>query len=575
MRCTFRLLLAAVALAAVGIWPAGLAAQYVESPPLTDVIQTHVGEVKETDKAVLPIITWGGDIATIFANGNAVTTSSDSILGRNKFKFKLVRMDDFKKQVEAYMRGETPCLRGTLGMINMAAQVLGQDPRTKPVVVYQLTWSAGGDCLVVKEGIKSVKELKGKTIAMQAYGPHVDYLGTLLKDAGLSTKDVKIVWTKDLTGTEHTPGEVFARKDVHAAFVIIPDGLMLTSQGKTGTGAEGSVKGARILMSTKTANRIIADVYAVRSDYFQTHREQVQRLVHSLLVAEQELASLFRNKKKRMQEFKSTISAAAQILLDSEKATADAEALYSDCKYAGFAGNVQFFGDPNWPRNMENLTRSIQTTLIGLGLLKRSVPLAKAEWDYNKLRAGLTGVEQVRVPVFKAEEVAKVVEQRRAAGKLGEGELFSFEILFKPNQNTFAAEMYRDEFNKVVELASTYGGAIIIVEGHSDPMGYLRKKKERAQEVVLKRIKQAAKNLSLTRAAAVRDSIMDFAGSKGVSLDSSQFTIVGHGISQPKTGMCGEDPCPPKTKEEWESNMRVAFRLIQVEAEEAVFTPLE
>jgi outer membrane protein OmpA-like peptidoglycan-associated protein len=185
------------------------------------------------------------------------------------------------------------------------------------------------------------------------------------------------------------------------------------------------------------------------------------------------------------------------------------------------------------------------------------------------------GVAGVEAPRFKAEEVAKVIEKKRAAGALGEGELFSFEILFKPNQNTFSPDMYADEFERVVDLASTYGGAIIIVEGHSDPMGYLRKQKQGGQEIMLKRIKQAAKNLSLTRAATVRDNIMAHAKSKGVSLDPTQFTVVGHGIMQPKTGICGDAPCPPKTKEEWQSNMRVAFRIIQVEAEESVFKPLE
>ena len=92
---------------------------------------------------------------------------------------------------------------------------------------------------------------------------------------------------------------------------------------------------------------------------------------------------------------------------------------------------------------------------------------------------------------------------------------------------------------------------------------------------MLKRIKQAAKNLSLTRATTVRDNVMAHAKSKGVTLDPTQFTVVGHGIMQPKTGMCGDDPCPPKTKDEWQSNMRVKFRIIQVEAEESVFKPLE
>ncbi len=551
------------------------ASQGVQSVPLAEVIKVGVGEVQKSDETLVPLITWGGDIATILANGNSVATAADCILAKAKLKMKLTRMDDFKKQVELFIEGKTPYLRGTMGMINMAAGVLDKDPRTKPVVIYQMTWSSGGDCLVVKEGIRTVKDLKGKTVALQAYGPHVDYLGTVLKDAGLSTKDVKILWTKDLTGTEKSPAEAFTGKDVDAAFVIIPDGLMLTSKGTVGTGAEGSVKGAKILMSTKTANRIIADVYAVRSDYLEANRDEVRSFVHSLLLAEQQLKKLFKEKKTRMQEFKKTISASAKILLDSEQAMGDAEALYGDCDYVGFEGNVKFFGDPNWPRNMTNLTRSIQSTLVSLGLLQKSVKLSQVKWDYDRLREGLIGVAAVEAPRFKTEEVAKVIEKKRAAGALGEGELFSFEILFKPNQNTFSPDMYADEFDRVVDLASTYGGAIIIVEGHSDPMGYLRKKKQGGQEIMLKRIKQAAKNLSLTRATTVRDNVMAHAKTKGVSLDPTQFTVVGHGIMQPKTGICGDEPCPPKTKEEWQSNMRVTFRIIQVEAEESVFKPLD
>ena len=34
------------------------------------------------------------------------------------------------------------------------------------------------------------------------------------------------------------------------------------------------------------------------------------------------------------------------------------------------------------------------------------------------------------------------------------------------------------------------------------------------------------------------------------------------------------DPCPPKTEAEWQSNMRVEFRILQVEAEASAFKPL-
>ena len=40
-----------------------------------------------------------------------------------------------------------------------------------------------------------------------------------------------------------------------------------------------------------------------------------------------------------------------------------------------------------------------------------------------------------------------------------------------------------------------------------------------------------------------------------------------------KNGMCGTDPCAPATEAQWLANMRVEFRIIQVEAEENVFKP--
>ncbi|XOF32672.1 MAG: ABC transporter substrate-binding protein [Candidatus Electrothrix sp. YB6] len=567
------ILLTAATLVAVS--GTSFAVQYVKAPPLADAVKAQVQDVKDGKAVRVPLITWGGDIATILANGNSRTTTAGSIFAKQNLQLELTRIDDFKEQVKAYIQGETPYLRGTMGMINMAAELLNRDSRTNPVIIYQMTWSNGGDCLVVKPGIKSAKDLKGKTIALQAYGPHVDYLAKLLRDAGLKMSDVSIKWVKDLTGTDNTPAEALHSKDVDAAMVIIPDGLMLTSNGSVGTGAEGSVKGAKIMLSTKSANRIIADVYAVRSDYFTAHKQEVQNFVHGLLMAEQELKATFKNKKKRLAEYKKTVTAAAEILLDSKAATADAEALYGDCEYVGFQGNVKFFTDTNWPRNLQRLTDEVQAAFITGGLLSRKVPLEKAEWDYNALRKGLSGVDDVEAPRFNTEAVAQVVAKKQNLGTLDEGELFSFEVFFKPNQNTFSADQYSDAFAKVVNLASTYGGAVITVEGHSDPMGYLRKLKEKASDIVLTRTKQAAKNLSLTRAIAVRDSIMAYSTKQGVHLDSSQFTVIGQGIMQPRTGLCGKLPCAPKSKEDWLSNMRVVFRIIQIEAEEEAFIPLD
>ena len=83
-------------------------------------------------------------------------------------------VDDFDEQVKNYISGKTPFLRGTVGMIALAAEALTNlDRGLEPVVIVQLPWSTGADGFVAKD-IKSLAELKGKTIVLQQNGPHVD-----------------------------------------------------------------------------------------------------------------------------------------------------------------------------------------------------------------------------------------------------------------------------------------------------------------------------------------------------------------------------------------------------------------
>lgn len=548
--------------------PALALANYVQSPPLSQVVKTSVGPV-QGGVTTVPYITWGGDIATIHANGNSDLTTSNSIFGQNGLKLKLVREDDFVKQVSNYISGKTPYLRGTMGMINMAAEVAGKDERTKPVIIYQMTWSSGGDAVVARENVKKAKDLCGKTIAVQRYGPHVDYLSKILADAGCSLNQVNIKWTQDLTGTDKTPMSALqSDSSVHAAMVIIPDALALTSGGQTGTGAEDSVRGAHILMSTKSANRVIADVYAVRNDYFQSHRSQVESFINGLMKGEEALHQVWKSGRKEL------VAAAGKMLLDSAQAVEDVEGLYHDCEFVGYSGNVKFFGDRNYLRNVNRLNEEIQAAYLGAGLVASKPKLLQANINYNAIKQGITATSQVNAPRFDAGKVARVVAQKAEQRQLDSGAVFTDEIFFAPNQRTFNAAQYKGSFDDFIAKASTYGGAIITIEGHADPNRYLHLKRSGSSAVVLKSTVQGARNLSIGRANQVRDAIIEYAKGKGISLDESQFAVVGHGIGNPKTGMCGQDPCAPKTEQEWLSNMRVVFQVIPVEAEESVFRPV-
>ena len=535
--------------------------------PFSRRIKVSAGNLKGGSWLRVPLITWGADIVTIHANGGKTRTVSGSAFDAAGLKVELFREDDFQKQVESYMKGDIAFLRGTMGMINMASDIANRNDRTKLVVIYQHSWSAGGDALVVKQGIRNVGDLRGKTIAIQSYGPHVDYFMKLLRDGGMGIRDVNVVWTRDLVGPEgDTPMAKFYGNTVHAAFVIIPDALALTSDGTTGTGAEDSVKGARILLSTKTANRIISDVYAVRRDFFNSQKDKVKEFVHALLMAEEEVRDIFRDTKST--RFRNLMSGAAAILLDSAAAAADTAALYYDAEHSGFNGNVKFFKDANYPRNFSRLTGEIQDSFMALGLLGSRTPLDQGEWNYTDFRDGLKYVDLKEASRFDSDEVNTVITKKQMQDNLDESALFSFRIFFKPNQNTFSIDLYRQEFDKVIELATTYGGAIITIEGHSDPMEYLRKEKEGASQVVLSRIKQAAKNLSFSRANQVMDEIIVYAGRQGITMDPNQFATIGLGITKPVHPV-------PRTEQQWLENMRVEFKIIQVEAESDVFVPLD
>lgn len=528
-----------------------------------DAAVIEVGELKGGDALRVPLIAWGADIITIHANGKSAKTVKGSLFDEADLSIDLFREDDFNRQVDMYLKGEIVFLRGTMGMINMAMDKLSANRSTEPVLIFQHSWSAGGDALVVKSGIRSVNDLRGKRIAIQRGGPHVDYMLKLLKDARIKPTEVNIVWTRDLVGTKgDTPMSKFYGGDIDAAFVIIPDGLALTSQGTTGTGAEDSVKGARILLSTKTADRIISDVYAVRRDYFEKNRTKVKNFVKALLLAEEQVRDLA--SKKDSPDYRTLLTVSGRILLDDAGAIEDVRGMYTDAYMAGYAGNVRFFTDSNFPRNYRRLVTEIQESLMVLGLLSKTSDIAFADWDYGELKSGLRYAGDVKVTRFNTGTASVVAEKLSGSGEA----LFTFEIYFNPNQNSFPASQYREEFDRIIDFATTYGGALITIEGHTDPMGFLRKQQEGSDDLVLKKIRQAAKNLSYSRADSARLEIIKYASSKGVTLDTSQFNIIGQGIDSPKYGV-------PKTENEWRQNMRVQFKVLQVEAEEQVFRPLK
>lgn len=560
---------------------------YLEFKPLSERIDTEVSPVT-TEQQILPLITWGGDIATIHANGNSNVTQDRSIFARYGLNYTLEREDVFGRQVENYLSGKTPFLRGTLGMIQAAAAVTKGKPNVKPIIFYQMTWSAGGDALVVKADgntlsgkaggdalvvkgdIGNAFDLRGKTIAIQADGPHVDYAARILKDANLTFDDVNIRWLPDLTLSPDSPPAALEEKDIDAAFMIIPDALTLTSDGTIGTGTDGSVAGAKILISTKTASRVIADVYAVRADYYKANKAKVEQLAKALLKGEKAMKHIIDNQIIYPKKYNDIMSAAALLLLDDAEAIPDTEGLYADCQYISLKGNRDFFNNPDYLRRFDLLKNEISESLMKLGLPPTADLIDSSDIDYNSFSLGM--VRQKESVSFDRNEVTSaLINKENTPAVNSDGELLRFEIPFSPNDGEkLIADQYQEEFTRAIELASVYEGAIVVIEGHVDPTEYLIKDRENASFFELNKIKQAARNLSLLRAETVKSAIFSLAKKEGITLNPNQFLTIGHGISKPKNGVCGNLPCAPNNVSEWRSNKVVTFRIVTLEAQDNI-----
>jgi ABC-type nitrate/sulfonate/bicarbonate transport system substrate-binding protein len=426
----------------------------------------------------MPFIFWGGDVATFAANGGLETTA-DSHFGKHGLKIKLVPGDDFKGQVQDYMEGKSPFLRGTLSMLGQASEKLTSKPDAMPVVFLQLTWSEG-DHLVGRQKFDNLNQLKGKKIALQESGPHVGMLNDILHTVRLEWKDITVVWTKDLSGNDG-PAAAF-RKDpsIDACFAITPDMATLTSApatggiDSTGDGTKDSVKGAHVVVSTAHMARSIADVYACRSDFYKGNRDWIEKFIAGYIRSSEDLTDVKTKAAKKDKDaevkYQKVLKLAQDIwikdptLKDSVAKLDDVDGMIQDAIFVGLPGNETFFKDKG--------------NLSGFPFKQKQACELPADPSKQPAKAApnLFLAAEVRYPYIR-----KIGELR---GKKPEGgrftgvaeikiepstEIYRFRVGFQPNETKFDEKVYAADFQRALEVASLFGNTVVAIRGHADP----------------------------------------------------------------------------------------------------------
>lgn len=606
--------LAACAALAVGIAACTPSTERVltnpgEGPKTPAKNPAPAGEVVPGAALRVPFILWGGDMATFYGNGGLKTTRG-SVFANKGLVLDLVDGNDFDAQLADYEAGRSPFLRGTFRMIGLAAERLAKDPGAQPMVFMQMTWSAG-DHLVGRAEVKTIADLKGKTIAIQQNGPHIGMLDDVLSSAKLDWDDVKVKWADNITGPG-SPAAMFQQDSaVDAAFAVTPDMLGITGGLElTGTGAEGTVKGARVVVSTAELSHSIADVYAVRKDWYQDNKQTVEKFTSGYLKSVEEVIAHKRTFEASGSDVYMRLLQQSQDIFGADVLPTleeDAHGLLSDCAFVGHAGNVAFFDDPKNPHGFADFNRRSQALAVSRGYASTATPVmgSPLDWTSPTVIEGLTRTDVSRGQRFDAEALLTEVEGMDADGVLDSRTLLSFTVAFEPNQTVFDSKDYKEEFDRLFGLAARYGNAAVVIRGHSDTTLVLRdavkaglengklkrsgskgsyryfldgrpldiEDQKQMAELIrtsdafrpvngidARRTMQAALNLSRERAQAVRTSIIEYGLEKGLRIDESQIQAQGVGIREPLVAR-------PRNPDEAAVNMRVEFRLVRVSAE--------
>src|SRR5213592_3578559 len=122
---------------------------------------------------------WAGWLPVIAANHGTKPNAESVFSKKYGFKVEMVLMDDPVVARDAFAAGEVHTLWGTVDMMTLFAPELSRDSRTSPRIVQQIDWSNGGDGIVVRNNIRSVSDLRGKTITLAQNSPSEYYLTSL------------------------------------------------------------------------------------------------------------------------------------------------------------------------------------------------------------------------------------------------------------------------------------------------------------------------------------------------------------------------------------------------------------
>jgi NitT/TauT family transport system substrate-binding protein len=475
-----------IAVAVVGSIGYGLM-QLSKNPELKDKISTiNQEEVKEGYKPVINIgvVTWGGYAGGQYFNNGFKPNAGSRYRSDYGFDVNFEVIDDFDASREAFKNGKIDLLWATIDALPTEMEGLEQ---YDPQVVFQADWSRGGDAVVVRRGINSVADLKGKKVAVAPMTPSHSFLLWLLDAGDLRLKDVTLVEVPSAIDA----ADAFKSNTVDAAVVWSPDDADCVEK----------VPGARVLESTKNASHIIADVFIAKKSFIQSNKQQLQELYEGWMKGAAEINSSSANRTK-----------AAKILSEGLNQPEDFCLLaINNVRLATHGDNQDFFAINRAYTGVtgEQLYNKMRTKYQEVGYNTANARSWRLLASDVVNGVSLSGAEH-------ASEVGKVFEDNVASDTRAEA------ISTKKVSISFRTAEYQldDNAKQIIDLqftdiAKAFSNAKIRIEGNTDNVG------------------SRESNIALSKRRA--QSVVDYLVTEH-KMPKERFVVVGNGPDKPVSG---------------------------------------
>lgn len=480
---------------------------YVPSARLPEVKGvSNYSALGATRTVKFAINVWAGWAPIVYANGGPRAGREWKTADGKSFQLELVLIDDPVQMANAFAAGEVHIGWGTVDMLPLLLESLKRDSRVMPRVFQQIDWSNGGDGIVVRDRIKTTADLRGQTVVLAQNSPSHFFLLNALINAGVAPQEVNMRFT---TNAFEAAAAFNADKSIAAVVTWAPDIYNLSE-----------IKGNRMLVSTQTANKLIADVWYARADFAKDEPAIIEGLVRGIFDAMEQLKdqSARQNVARMMADFYSIPEQ-------------DALGMLADAHSTNYADNKDFFLNQNSPTNFERTYNTAHMLYRKVGSVGAKVPFEQIV-DFSVLQK--LGKES-RYASQRSEYQVNFAPLSASAVQSESPEILTKTVViqFYPNSWDIRKMITRLDNGRTVEeaydpnvpfvleevgrLAGQFGAARIVIEGHTD--GSMKGSVP----------ENAVQELSLNRANAVKTALVQAFS----SLDPNQFSVSGLGWKRP------------------------------------------